>query len=167
MTNSSEAWTLTFLRRSRPKAERNVRVASLVALLIAAGIVARPLIATEIPQGERRSGYTFMAQETKAMQDDQTSNPGMLWVLDGETLWKRKQGSAGKACADCHGNAASSMKGVAARYPAYDKPLGRPVNLEQRVNLCRARHQEAEPLPYEKHDLLALTAYVAEQIVLF
>lgn len=135
----------------------------LATLLIAAGIVASPLIATEIPQGERRSGYSFMAPETKAMQDDQTSNPGMLWVLDGETLWKRKQGSAGKSCADCHGDGSSSMKGVAARYPAYDKPLGRPVNLEQRVNLCRVRHQEAEPLPYEKHDLLALTAYVAEQ----
>ena len=97
------------------------------------------------------------------MQDDDTANPGMLGVLDGETLWNRKAGAAGKACADCHGDARSSMKGVAARYPAYDKPLGRPVNLEQRINLCRARHQDADPLPYEKHDLLALTAFVAEQ----
>ena len=71
-------------------------------------------------------------------------------MLDGEELWKRKAGAAGKACADCHGDARSSMKGVAARYPAYDKALGRPVNLEQRINLCRARHQEATPLPYEK-----------------
>ena len=55
------------------------------------------------------------------------------------------------------------MKGVAARYPAYDKALGRPVNLEQRINLCRVRHQEADPLPYERHDLLALTTFVAEQ----
>jgi sulfur-oxidizing protein SoxA len=163
MTNSSEAWTLTFLRRARCKAERNVRVASLASLLFAAGIVAGPLIATEIPPAERRSGYAFMAPETKAMQDDATTNPGMLWVLDGENLWKRKQGSADKACADCHGDASRSMKGVAARYPAYDKALGRPVNLEQRVNLCRVRHQEADPLPYEKHDLLALTAFLAEQ----
>jgi sulfur-oxidizing protein SoxA len=55
------------------------------------------------------------------------------------------------------------MKGVAARYPAFDKTLGRPVNLEQRINLCRARHQEATPLPYESRDLLALTAFVAQQ----
>jgi sulfur-oxidizing protein SoxA len=132
-------------------------------LLVAAGIVLRPLIATEIQTTERRSGYTFMGPETKAMQDDDTANPGMLGALDGETLWNRKAGAAGKACADCHGDARASMKGVAARYPAYDKPLGRPVNLEQRINLCRARHQEADPLPYEKHDLLALTAFVAEQ----
>jgi sulfur-oxidizing protein SoxA len=135
----------------------------LISLLVAVGIVVRPLIADEIPQAQRKSGYTFMSPETRAMQDDETSNPGMLWVLDGEKLWKQKQGSAGKACADCHGNAASTMKGVAARYPAWDKSVRRPVNLEQRVNLCRARHQEADPLPYEKHDLLALTAFVAEQ----
>jgi L-cysteine S-thiosulfotransferase len=135
----------------------------LLSLLIAAGIVAGPLVATEIPSAERRSGYTFMGPETRAMQDDDTTNPGMLGVLDGETLWNRKAGSADKACADCHGDAKSSMKGVAARYPAFDKVLARPVNLEQRINLCRARHQDATPLPYERHDLLAITAFVGEQ----
>jgi L-cysteine S-thiosulfotransferase len=135
----------------------------LASLLIVASIVLRPLLAVEIPPSERRSGYTFMGTETRAMQDDDTINPGMLGVLDGESLWNRKAGSAGKSCADCHNDAKSSMKGVAARYPAYDKVLGRPVNLEQRINLCRARHQQADPLPYEKHDLLALTAFVAEQ----
>jgi sulfur-oxidizing protein SoxA len=136
---------------------------ALAAFPIMAGIVIRPLVAAEIPSSERRSGYSFMAPDTKAMQDDDTANPGMLAVIDGETLWKRKTGSAGKACADCHDDARVSMKGVAARYPAYDRELGRPVNLEQRINLCRARHQDAAPLPYERHDLLALTAFVAEQ----
>jgi sulfur-oxidizing protein SoxA len=129
------------------------------AVLIAAGIAA----ASEIPASERRSGYTFMAPDTQAIQDDNTTNPGMLGVLDGEALWKKKAGAANKACADCHGDATTSMKGVAARYPAYDKTLGRPVNLEQRINLCRARQQQASPLAYESRDLLALTAYVAEQ----
>ena len=35
-----------------------------------------------------------MKPDTKAMQDDDTANPGMLWVLDGEALWKRKAGAA-------------------------------------------------------------------------
>src|SRR5580658_9052475 len=135
----------------------------LLSLLIVACVVFRGLSATEIPLGERRSGYTFMGPETRAMQDDDTTNPGMLGVLDGEALWNRKVGSADKSCADCHGEGKRDMKGVAARYPAYDKALGRPVNLEQRINLCRARHQDATPLPYERHDLLALTAFVAEQ----
>jgi sulfur-oxidizing protein SoxA len=135
---------------------------AVAALLIAAGI-ASPLCATEIPQGERRSGFSFMTPDTKAMQNDDTSNPGTLWVLDGETLWKSKAGAAGNACADCHGDARASMKGVAARYPAFDKELSGPVNLEQRINLCRARYQQATPLTYESRELLALTAFVAQQ----
>ncbi len=71
------------------------------------------------------------------MQNDDTANPGMLWVLDGEKLWNSKAGTAAKACADCHQDARVSMKGVAARYPAFDKTLARPVDLEQRINLCR------------------------------
>ena len=121
------------------------------------------LLAGEIPPDARRSGYSFMGPDTRAMQDDDTSNPGMLFVLDGETLWGKKTGSAEKACADCHDDARNSMKGVAARYPAFDKQLGRPVTLDQRINLCRANHQQTTPLPYESRDLLALSAFVAHQ----
>jgi sulfur-oxidizing protein SoxA len=141
---------------------RFARARTIAALLIAAGFVS-DLAATEIPQAERRSGFSFMTPDTKAIQNDDTSNPGMLWVLDGEALWKNNANVTGKACADCHNEASVSMKGVAARYPAFDQALGRPVNLEQRVNLCRVRHQQATPLPYESRDLLALTAYVAKQ----
>jgi len=119
--------------------------------------------AAEIPLAERRSGYEFMGRETRAMQDDDTTNPGVLWVLDGETLWNRRAGAAGQACADCHGDARASMKGVAARHPAWNAASGRPVNLEQRINACRTDRQQAAPLAYESRDLLALTAYVARQ----
>jgi sulfur-oxidizing protein SoxA len=142
---------------------RSVRTIALAVLLIAADIAASPLGASEIPQGERRSGFSFMTPETRAMQQDDTSNPGILSVLDGETLWKSKAGAAGKACADCHDDARASMKGVAAHYPAFDTTLGRPVNLEQRINMCRAQHQQATPLAYESRELLALTAFVAQQ----
>ena len=132
-------------------------------LILMAGLLTADTVAAEIPPAERRSGYSFMAPDTKAMQDDDTTNPGMLWVLDGEKLWARKLGAAGKACADCHQDARASMKGIAAHYPAFDKALGRPVDLEQRINLCRANHQRATPLAYESRDLLALTAFVAQQ----
>jgi sulfur-oxidizing protein SoxA len=138
---------------------RLVRAIVVAVLLIAA----LPVLATEIPQGERRSGFSFMTPETQAMQTDDTANPGMLSVLDGEALWKNKVGAAGKACADCHDDARASMKGVAARYPAFDSTLGRPVDLEQRINLCRTTHQQAAPLAFESRELLALTAFVAQQ----
>ena len=132
-------------------------------IAIAGVLIATATAAAEIPQGQRRSGFTFMTPETQSMQNDDTANPGMLWVLDGEGLWKRKAGTAGKACADCHGDGAASMKGVAARYPAFDEALGRPVDLEQRINLCRVDQQQATPFPFESRDLLALTAFVAKQ----
>jgi sulfur-oxidizing protein SoxA len=120
-------------------------------------------LAAEIPFSERKSGYDFMGRETRAMQDDDTTNPGMLWVLDGEALWGRKEGAAGKSCADCHGDARTSMKGVAARYPAFDAARARPIDLEQRINICRTERQNATPLPFESKDLLALAAYVGRQ----
>ena len=119
--------------------------------------------AGEIPQAERRSGYDFMSRETRAMQDDDTANPGTFSVLDGEALWQRKTSTAGKSCADCHGEASESMKGVAARYPAFNAARGRPVNLDQRINICRTERQQATPLPLEGKELLALNAYVARQ----
>ena len=119
--------------------------------------------AGEIPLGERRSGYDLMGRETRAMQDDDTANPGMLWVLEGETLWNKKTGHAARACAECHGDARTSMKGVAARHPAFDAARGRPVTLEQRINACRVERQKAPALAYESRELLALTAYVARQ----
>ena len=120
-------------------------------------------VAAEIPLAERRSGYDFMGPETRAMQDDDATNPAVLWLLEGEELWNRKAGVAGEACAGCHGDARAGMKGVAARHPAWDAASGRPVNLEQRINACRTGRQKAAALAYESRELLALTAYVARQ----
>jgi L-cysteine S-thiosulfotransferase len=136
-------------------------IGTIAMLLIMA--CAPPLFAAEIPSDQRRSGFSFMSPDNQAIQNDDTANPGMLWVLDGEKLWKRKTGAVDKSCADCHGDAAASMRGVAVRYPAFDAKLGHPVNLEQRINLCRAEHQQVTPLAYESRDLLAITAFVAQQ----
>jgi sulfur-oxidizing protein SoxA len=121
------------------------------------------LSAAEIPPDQRRSGYADLGPQTRAMEDDDTANPAMLWVLDGEALWSAKTGAANKSCADCHGDAAQSMKGVAARYPVFDAKENRPVDLEQRINLERRDRQQAPPLAFESRDLLALTAYVGNQ----
>jgi len=117
----------------------------------------------DIPLAERRSTYDQMSPATKAMQDEDTANPGMLWMLDGEALWRSKAGEASRACADCHGEAPQSMKGVAARYPAFDGKRGTAVNLEGRIAICRVEYQKAPALALEGKDLLALTTYIARQ----
>lgn len=120
-------------------------------------------LAAEIAPADRKSGFEFMGRDTQAMQTDDTSNPGMLNVLDGEAMWERPEGADKKACASCHGDASQSMKGVAARYPTFDITAGKVVDLEQRINLCRRDHQKAPELAYESRDLLALSAFVARQ----
>ena len=124
--------------------------------------LAATALAGDAPR-ERRSGFDFMSRETQAMQQDDAMNPGMLWVREGEALWTRKAGTQDRSCADCHGEAGVSMRGVAARYPAFSAELGGPIDLEQRINLCRANRQGAAPLAWESQELLGLTAYVAAQ----
>jgi L-cysteine S-thiosulfotransferase len=135
-----------------------MRVLRLLALMLAASAMA-----AELPPEARQSGYDFASPETRAMQDDDTANPGMLWVGQGEGLWNTTAGAADKSCADCHGDARTSMKGVAARYPAFDAALRRPIDIEQRINQCRSERQKAESLAWESAELLALTAFVAHQ----
>jgi sulfur-oxidizing protein SoxA len=133
-----------------------------LAAAAAALLLTAPALADAPPAG-RRSGYDFMRAETRAMQDDDAANPGMLGVLEGASLWTRRAGAAGRACADCHGDARATMAGVAARYPAFDAARGRPVNLEQRIIACRVERQQAPAPAWESRELLALTAYVAHQ----
>jgi L-cysteine S-thiosulfotransferase len=128
-----------------------------------AAAIAMPASAAEIPLNERRSSYDSMSPETRAMQDDDSANPGTFWVLDGEALWTQKAGEANRACADCHGDARDSMKGVAARYPAFYPARNRPIDLEQRINICRADKQKAPAFAPESKELLALTAFVGRQ----
>ena len=107
-----------------------------------------------------KSGIEFAAAETRALQQDDFANPGMLWVARGEKLWNAVAGRSGKACASCH---ADGMKGVAARYPVVDPGAARLVNVEERINLCRVRHQQADPFAPESEERLSLAAYVAHQ----
>ena len=104
-----------------------------------------------------------MTPELRAMQDDDGANPALLWVRDGEAAWNRPAGTSGAACSRCHGDASTSMRGVAARYPAFDAVAGRPLDLGARINACRERHQGAPALARESDELLALEAWVGFQ----
>jgi sulfur-oxidizing protein SoxA len=127
--------------------------------------VAIGMMAAAVASGadQRKSGAEFMGASTQAMQRDDTQNPGMLWVSDGEALWHAKAGRSGKSCASCHGDARTSMRGVAARYPAFDTRSKLPVNLSQRIDQCRQTRQGAAPLKAESKELLSLESYVAYQ----
>jgi sulfur-oxidizing protein SoxA len=111
----------------------------------------------------RRSGYQEMGPTLQKMQDDDTANPAMLFVQAGAAAWTEKAGAADKSCADCHGDVAASMKGVAVRYPAFASDAGKAVDLEGRIELCRTTRQKAEAFAPESEAMLGLSAYVALQ----
>lgn len=113
--------------------------------------------------GEQLSGYTYATKETRAMQDDDFANPSYIWMDQGEELWSKVEGSAGKSCASCHEAAADSMKGVATRYPTFDKSLGKLKNIEQQINICRKEQMGAKPFKWESSKMLAMSAYVNSQ----
>ncbi len=111
---------------------------------------------------DRRSGFDYMSPQTQAMQADDTANPGMLAVLEGRRLWDAPTGSSERSCSDCHG-VPEDMRGVSARYPAWDEISGGATDLAGRINLCRSRHQDAPALAYEGPELLALTTLIGLQ----
>ncbi len=110
-----------------------------------------------------KSGYDFMSPDTRALQDDDFLNPGFFAIDAGRALWSQPEGPAAKSCADCHGAAETSMKGVAAHHPVFDADLGAMINLEGQINRCRKERMGAVEWDYDSPNLLAMAAYVSLQ----
>lgn len=113
-----------------------------------------------LPLDVLRSGIEFAGSDVRSMQSDDVANPGFLWVERGEKLWR--EGGA-RSCNACHGEASASMRGVAARYPAYDASSTATLDLEARINDCRVRRQALPALARESDELLALSSFIAYQ----
>jgi sulfur-oxidizing protein SoxA len=117
------------------------------------------------------SGYRTASAETQAMQDDDFANPGMPVVDSAFALYNKKDGEADVSCAECHGAVDDPkggakgipMKGVAARYPAYDAESKKPINVELRINKCRTKYQKAKAYKYESDAMQGMTGLIAMQ----
>lgn len=104
---------------------------------------------------ERRSGRDTMTSALRTLQADDTQHPAQLSLALGRELWA----SGPKSCASCHG-APETLRGVATRYPAWDRGL---LDLPGRIQRCRVQHQQQPAWAPEAEPLLALTALVAQQ----
>jgi L-cysteine S-thiosulfotransferase len=127
-----------------------------VTLLFSSLVSANPINDT------RRSSILDASSATQALQADDTQNPAMLWLKDGEALWNKAPGANKKSCRDCHG-ALTTMRGVAARYPQYSVATMRVLNLGQQINVCRTRFQNEPAWRAEHASLLGLEAAVGMQ----
>ncbi|WP_205738034.1 sulfur oxidation c-type cytochrome SoxA [Granulosicoccus antarcticus] len=115
------------------------------------------------PLSEVTSGWLYRTDETRDQQADSFENPGMLAVEEGEVFWNTVDGSAGKSCASCHDDAATSMKGVGAKYPVWDVASSKPINIEQRINLCRIDNMGAQAWEFDEQGQKPLAAYIKNQ----
>jgi len=96
------------------------------------------------------------------MQADDFDNPGMLAVEAAAEAWETVEGTEGKSCASCHGDA-DSMAGVRAVYPKWNEAAGEVRTLEMQVNDCRENRMGAEKLKYTSGDMTNMVALITLQ----
>lgn len=110
------------------------------------------------------SGYQFLNQSTRAMQDDDFENPGMVAVDRGNELFNEVRPDEPYSCASCHGQDGRKLDPKAiARYPIYDNNQGGLVTLQDQINLCWEYRLDRFPLNYDNPDLIALETFVRHQ----
>jgi sulfur-oxidizing protein SoxA len=166
----------------RPKEKLTLAAAAAAVGLIAGSAVAQELVRSDAtipyregnyillkPTDERNplteiiSGNEFRTAETREQNADEFQNPGYLLVEEGAALWETAEGTENKSCAECHGDASESMAGVGAHYPKWNAALGKPLTVEERVNLCRKENMGAEPWKWESGQMLSMVSFVKNQ----
>ncbi len=118
-------------------------------------------VATTALAGEAKSGYDYIKPASRAMQDDDFENPGMIAVERGQGLFNNVQDGADRACAECHGKDGAKLntKNIA-RYPVYSETAGEIVTLQKRISRCREGNSGSKPLPTDHPQLVDLEAFV-------
>ncbi len=107
------------------------------------------------------SGWRFRAVETQALEMDDFENPGMIAVENAMETWAAVDGSEGKACASCHEDAETSMKGVRAVYPKWNEAAGEIRTLETQINDCRTTRMGAEAWGWNSDSMVDMTALIS------
>ncbi len=115
-------------------------------------------------RGEVLSGYAFLDESTRAMQDDDFENPGMVAVDRGAELFAQHREAEEYSCSSCHGAEGERLNPQEiARYPVFDPNLGGLVTLQERVNYCWEIHMDRFPLTAGHPDLISLETFVRHQ----
>jgi len=124
-------------------------------LFIAGAVTVLPVMAAD-----PRSGYEFVQDDARHMQDDDFGNPAMLTVEAGSARFAAPADN-GKSCAGCHGEDGNrfSLSSIAA-YPRYSANLRRPITLQQQINICWTNRLDDFPLVYDSQPALELETYV-------
>jgi len=133
--------------------------------LVVNGDITIPVSATPqagSPLEELYSGWVFRSAETRTMQTDDFENPGMIFVDQALEEWSKVDGTAGKSCADCHGDP-ESMAGLRASLPKWNDKAGALYTLEDYINESRVKYMGAKPWKYGKGTMTAMVGLISLQ----
>jgi sulfur-oxidizing protein SoxA len=109
---------------------------------------------------EPNSGYQWLSEETREMQDDEFANPGYLVVDTGRDYFKTA-GKNGKSCASCHGNDGEELDAKSiAMFPKFDEQAQKPITLQGRIHACSREHLGNAPMKYDGKKAIALETFV-------
>jgi len=108
-----------------------------------------------------KSGYDYIKPTTRAMQDDDFENPGLLAVEQGRDLFNDKQDGTDRACSGCHGLDGEGLAPSAiARYPVYSEGRSEVVTLQHRIGRCWKANAGGRALPTDAPELVAMETFV-------
>ena len=120
-------------------------------------------IASVVNAQPPRSGYEYLTESTREMQDDEFANPGMVEVEKGQKLFNIP-GDNGKTCVTCHGEDGAKLNTKKiAQYPVFNPVFNEPFTLQKQINLCWEDLLENAPLIDDSVEAVALETFVRHQ----
>ena len=103
-----------------------------------------------------RSGYEYLSETTREMQDDEFANPGMMEVEKGQKLFNTP-GDNGKTCATCHGKEGEKLNTKKiAQFPVFNKEYNEPFTLQKQINACWEDQMDNVPFIDDCVEVVAL-----------
>ena len=107
------------------------------------------------------SGWVFRSDETQAMEEDDFTNPGMLFVDQAREMWNDASlGTNGESCSSCH-ETPEDLEGVKAVYPKWDEEHGEVQTIEMQVNECVTERMAGEALKYDGGEMMGMVSLIA------
>lgn len=111
-------------------------------------------------KAELISGYEFLSNQAKEMQNDDFQNPGFLLIEEGLDSYNT-MGENEQLCSECHGEAGNNfLPQSIAQFPKFHEALQKPVTLRDQIQFCWATRLENLPLLYDDRQLLALETMI-------
>jgi L-cysteine S-thiosulfotransferase len=117
-------------------------------------IVALLITCSASAQEQRRSGREDMSAATRALQADDSQNPALLGVQQGQAAFAQQ-------CAKRH--SASPLRTPVLRYPVFDARSSKALTLTACINQCRAQHMKQPACAPQAEEALAVETFLMHQ----